>query len=445
MPKLRTLSNNTLNGLSPAALHKLGCLFSKISSNFQLEPQPDLEECAVNERRMPINPDMKEVYKDYKLAFLEQMDKLNATIKEDVEVMLLAHYLHLGHSNGDYVDKVESLMPYMKRKTASDAEYLVHVMLNPGGEKALRKASLMLSSSRTYGYEYFVVDEQALPFTCTPKHVAGMLFDDAYANEIREGLQQRYGTSICVVRSEMKNGLWIVEITHGGTKRKESNENNAETIDILRQPIEVDCLIYDPTYNDIRIHMENKTSSILDLYRKSFGQCLYDNHMYWCSSPKYYLKHFNIPRVKLQEMLVRGATRLSNAAVGKLSISIPSVTYKFVRRLWGGKYSTETYTRKCVDGFNYTMEDSETLAPRNATIVSVTLRFEYGGSKKKSLPINITEKRRTMESEAIPGIEDWLHDEGFSRSGAVHKKEEPVEDTIGAPLMVAEGTEGDDA
>ena len=50
-----------------------------------------------------------------------------------------------------------------------------------------------------------------------------------------------------------------------------------------------------------------------------------------------------------------------------------------------------------------------------------------------------------MESEAIPGIEDWLHDEGFSRSGAVHKKEEPIEETIGAPLMVAEGTEDDEA
>lgn len=75
----------------------------------------------------------------------------------------------------------------------------------------------------------------------------------------------------------------------------------------------------------------------------------------------------------------------------------------------------------------------------------MTLRFEYGGSKKKSLPINITEKRRTMESEAIPGIEDWLHDEGFSRSGAVNKKEEPIEETIGAPLMAAEGTERDEA
>ena len=364
-------------------------------------------------------------------------------IKEDVEVMLLAHYLHLGRNNVDYVDKVVSLMPYMKRKTANDAEYLVHVMLNPGGEKALRKASLMLSSSRTYGYEYFVVDEQALPFTCTPKHVAGQLFDDAYANEIREGLQQRYGTSICVVRSEMKNGLWIVEITHGGTKRKESNENNAETIDILRQPIEVDCLIYDPTYNDIRIHMENKTSAILDLYRKMFGQCLYDNHMYWHSSPKYYLNHFNIPRVKLQEMLVRGATRLSNATVGKLSISIPSVTYIKTKRLWGGKYSTETMTRKCPDALNYTMDDNETLVPKGTTITSITLKFEYG--KTNSLSIVITEKRRTMESEAIPGIEDWLHDEGFSRSGAVHKKEEPVEDTIGAPLMAAEGTEGDEA
>ena len=51
----------------------------------------------------------------------------------------------------------------------------------------------------------------------------------------------------------------------------------------------------------------------------------------------------------------------------------------------------------------------------------------------------------TVDPEAIPGIEDWLHDEGFSRSGAVHKKEEPVEDTIGAPLMAAEGTEGDEA
>ncbi len=87
---------------------------------------------------------------------------ITATIKEDVEVMLLAHYLHQGRNNVDYVDKVQSLMPCMMRKTASGAEYLVRVMLNQGGEKDLRKASLMLSSSRTYGYEYFVVDEQAL-------------------------------------------------------------------------------------------------------------------------------------------------------------------------------------------------------------------------------------------------------------------------------------------
>ena len=100
-------------------------------------------------------------------------------------------------------------------------------------------------------------------------------------------------------------------------------------------------------------------------------------------------------------------------------------------------------TRKCPDALNYTMDDNETLVPKGTTITSITLKFEYG--KNNSLSIVITEKRRTMESEAIPGIEDWLHDEGFSRSGAVYKKEEPVEDTIGAPLMAAEGTEDDEA
>lgn len=439
MAKLRSLSSNILNSLPPALLHKLGTLFTKRSENFCLEPQPLLETCELNERKMPRLKEVRDLYNQYKQDFLEEMDKLNATIPSDADVLLLAHYLHLGCKNTDYVDKVEAQLPNHHRLGSSDAEFLVSVMMLSEGEKILSRASQMLAATRICGYEYFVMDEQALAFRATPAHQPGNEFDRAFEAEIEEKMQERYGTGICRVHSSLKGTLWVVEITHGGAKQKESNENNAKTVDVLRQPIEVDCLIYDPEYNDIRIHMESKTSAILTLYCQSFGECLFQNKLFWHNKPKYTLDNFNKRRNELQALLTRGSKMLSNPTVGKLTIDITSVSYSQMKRLYGGSVSTDKYTRRNSKGLNNTMEEMETLVPIEATITSISLKFVYGTAKKKSLTICLTGRRRTLESEAIKGIEDWLHSEHFSHKRRLRTIKEMYEDG-NEPLLEAAET-----
>ena len=78
MAKLRSITNNTLNSLPPATLHKLGVFFTSKGSNFNLAPEPRLETCEVNERKMPRHQELRELYTQYKLEFLREMDKLNA-------------------------------------------------------------------------------------------------------------------------------------------------------------------------------------------------------------------------------------------------------------------------------------------------------------------------------------------------------------------------------
>lgn len=412
MPKLRTISDNTLNALPPAALHKLGCFFTARSDNFRLPEHPELETCELNGKRMPASQDMRNLYAEYKCEFLNQMDQLTALSPGDVDVLLLAHYLHLGKNNEEYVDRLEQIAKDIPRKALSEVEYVVLVMLSEDGERYLRNASMAFMASRTCGYQYFVPDPSALPFSTGKLVRPGKEFNIQFAESIREEIKKRYGTEICRVHSEEKGNLWVIEITHGGVRRKESNEANSETVDALRQPIEVDCVIYDKKYNDVRIHMENTSTKITELYYSSLGFCMYNNPRYWTDGIKYRLEHFNIPKSELQQLLLRGAERLSNPKVGKITIKVTKVSYAVERTDMYRIRTIDNYTRGNSAGLNNTMEDEETLVPYYAHIKSVTLRLTYG-QKKKGITIILTQQRRTLETEAIPGIEDWLHDEGF--------------------------------
>lgn len=82
----------------------------------------------------------------------------------------------------------------------------------------------------------------------------------------------------------------------------------------------------------------------------------------------------------------------------------------------------------------------EYLVPIESTITSISLKFSHGSSKTKSIQITLTHKRRTLESEAIPGIEDWLYDEGFSRRIIV-RPDKAYNDFEETSLEVAEGTD----
>ncbi len=412
MPKLRTISDNTLNALPPAALHRLGCLFSAKSEHFELPKYPELETCKLNGKRMPTSREMRDLYAGYKREFLHQMDQLNALSPGDMDVLLLAHYLHLGKNNEEYVDRLEQIAKDVPRKALSEVEYVVQVMLSEGGERYLCKASLMFAASRTCGYQYFVPDSSALPFSAEAQVRPGETFNRLFADTIYEEIKQHYGTEICRVYSEEKGDLWVIEITHGGVRRKEANESNSETIDTLRQPIEVDCVIYDKKYNDVRIHMENSNTKVTELYYRSLGYCMYNNPRYWNAGVKYQLEHFNIPRTELQQLLLRGAERLSNPRVGKLTLKVTKVSYTVDKEDMYRVRSTDNYTKSNSAGLNNTMGEGETLVPHYAYIKSLTLRLTYG-PKQKGISIILTRQRRTLETEAIPGIEDWLHDEGF--------------------------------
>lgn len=110
--------------------------------------------------------------------------------------------------------------------------------------------------------------------------------------------------------------------------------------------------------------------------------------------------------------MLRGAERLSNPNVGKLTLKVTKVSYTVDKEDMYRIRSTDNYTKNNSAGLNNTMGEGETLVPYYAYIKSPTLRFTYG-PKQKGISIILTRQRRTLEAEAIPGIEDWLHDKGF--------------------------------
>lgn len=411
MAKLRTLTSTSLNALSVATLHKIGTLFTSLTDNFSLKPHPELETCELNARKIPKDRELKEIYDNYKQLFLMSLDNLSANNERDVEVILLAHYLHISHTNEEYTSVLEALCKDIPRCACSSIEYVAKVMLHPNCRNRLAQASMQVSSNLRHSYTYFTRNPQSLSFSSKPLHTPGPDLNSALANSIAEFLTKKYNTAICQIQSQVRDDNWIIEITHGGMRQKEQKEEKAKPVDSVRQPIETDCIIYNTRYKDVRIHMEKGSETAMVSYYQALGDCLFQNVNYWHSAPKYGLDIFGSRKEEVQAMLARGAERLKNPNSGKISLDITSITYTVTKAMYGGVNTSTKHTLNNKQGLNNAADDGEPLVPPYATITHVTLRFCYGLKKAKSLPITISTRKRTLESEVIPGIEDWLKDE----------------------------------
>lgn len=412
MPKLRTLTENAINALSCGTLHKLGCYFSQNSTNFNIRECPVLENCALTSRNIPSNKDVRDLYDEYKHEFYTHLDDLSASSPDDVDIILVCHYLHLAFCSEEYAAALEEVAIEMPRRGESNIEYTAKVFLMYGASP-LSRASMNQASSSRQSFLYFIRDLSALRYRETARYEAGEDFENAMTALLSPQLKEKYRTDICVVRSQVKENLWIIEINHGGTRQKEKNESGAKAVDVVRQPLESDCIIYDLRYDDVRIHMEKHSKTTMEMYRKALGRCLFDNDAWWKAGTKYGIHRFNIPAQELKKMLARGAEKLANHMSGKLTLDISKFSYTETRRLSGGAYSTSTYNVINPTGYNNSMTDDETLVPQHATITSVTLRFSYGVSKKKSLPITISNRKRTLESEVIPTLKNGCMKRAF--------------------------------
>ena len=263
-------------------------------------------------------------------------------------------------------------------------------------------------------YHYFIRDYDTLRFYQKPILMPGNELDAALSSHLSLELQKEYGTKVCTIKSEVKDALWIIVITHGGVRQKEKNESQAEAVDMVRQPIETDCIIYDTKYDDLRIHMQKHRIKTMNIYYKALGKVLFQNANWWKPGDKYGLHRFNLPKEELQQLLARGAERLSNPTSGKLSLNISSVHYSETISLEGKRRTTNKHGISNREGINHSLADGQTLVPLHATITSITLRFSNRlNNKEKSVPITLGGKKRTLESEFVPDLEDWLHEEGI--------------------------------
>ncbi len=354
------------------------------------------------------------MYEAYKDNFRNQLDNLTIASQKDMEVALIAHYLCMAYSDEDYISRLEQLAPKVPRSSCGDIDFAVRVLMTEDGQKLLSRASLLQTVNSNQCYFYYVRDFQTLAFQKEPAHTPGAELDHALVSLLSLELKEIYGTEVCIVKTQAKDELWVMEITHGGARQKEKNESHAEAVDMVRQPIETDCIIYDTKYDDLRIHMEKKRVGTMNLYCQTLGRALFLNEKWWKPGEKYGLHRFNIPREELQLMLARGAERLSNPTAGNLSLSISRVNYSEIKCLVGKASTENKHSISNKDGLNNALGEGERLVPQSATITSVSLRFTNKLKKKKqAMVITISGKKRTLESEMVPNIEDWLHDEGI--------------------------------
>lgn len=423
--RLHSISRSKINELYPATLEQLGSLFASTATHFDFTSESELLDCELDMNCVPVDKNLRKAHKRQQAVFYEALEKLEFNDENDNQVIYMAH--HIGCANEELAELLTNRYNTHDREGVNSTEYVVRVLLDKG-IGVIREASMSLTACRNHSYLYAVFNPSALCLPRTEMKI-GKSFDELYEAYLAPHLKKNYKTNICRVHSELRDGCWFIEIMHGGTRRKELVEKNRKTVDGSSQPIEVDVLIYDPSSDDVRVHMQTKRLKMITHYYKELSNILYaaDNH--WCEGDKFDLSLFRLHREELQALLHRGEEILKNSKIGNVKIDLVAVVYGDPRNVAKSSYFVDDITRRNKIGLNHSLPPGERVIPDEAVYIrSIELRVRFGAKRnQKSLPIVLKPREGCVMLNQIPGVEQWLREEGISK---VHTTSNELADYI---------------
>lgn len=203
------------------------------------------------------------------------------------------------------------------------------------------------------------------------------------------------GRGTQVLTAQKGQATWFL-IRHGEPLRREGCLQDGESSSIFFRPEKFDAVVYDAQRSELQINATSRWQK--ELYRRLFGNFLFDSENGFASDDKY----------TLQPLITDGAAALNCLDVAGIQ------AVRLVALAWQrpGQYGVET-TKKAPDLFA-ALEQGEWDFPEDVGLTSAQFEIHFVGSRSPRLvtvtPPNLV--KYTLDSDGA-AIEEWLWKRGF--------------------------------
>ena len=419
MSTLLSISREHLSALYPRTLYEFAQHLNSYNSDFFIDQDSELAKVDPKIGDFDDNQDdLKQRLQDYResmMAAIRKVEINNASSEANVAVLVLLHDLRKCATE-ELVDELSNRSSVCYSSGIPDFEYVVRVLLKEKKQNAkelirtvVQKANRRISR----GFNYYTIKPG--DFKLNEELKPGHGLEEALADEIRNQVQEKYDTEICIVRIEEVGEKWHIEIIHGGKKQRTETEKKAKAADALIQPLETDTIVYNTRTKDIKVHMAKRmVRTERDVYVVALGKCLSNQLRLWESVAKFDLERFRVKKEELQELLDSGSKYLSSPELGNVQVLLTEVGYSEIVETDSKKHVSVDRKKTCTsDGLCCTLKPGEPLLEATYTIDYVILSVRYGVAKPRKLRVVI--KPQTLSECPIASVEYWLEEIGVGQ------------------------------
>lgn len=381
------------------------------------EVQPDKELAGISKELEEFSSEQEELAKKFR-AYREKVVSVilrftkEASTEQEIEMAILIDNMRRCCSE-DLLDKLVQRSGMPHEGGISAFEYAVQVLLHTRDTALFGNIVKMNKRQFPVGYNYYIPEVSL--FTPTPSVQVGEELDADLKDRIEERVTKIYSTKVCVVRSEEMNGKWYIEVYHGGMRQKTESEKDAQSKDMVIQPLESDSIVYDTDSHYIKVRMaKHKVRVERDIYIEALAGCLSNDLVKWKQGEKFDLSKFNVCKDDLNTLLARAGEHMSSPELGIVKVRVVEVSYeKPINRKDVGA-TTDKFTISNNDvGLNNSIAPGTTLVD-----VAAPARIVFGihfKCAKKSTNLRIYLTNKTLSECALSHrFESWLNDEGIS-------------------------------
>lgn len=420
MATLITITRPMMVELHPRTLYDFSRYLLESAGSDSLEADKELAAMDEDWEQIPEEEANEELaakfqgYRDKVVGFIQGLAK-DASSDKEVQTLILLDDMRRCCGGEDHLDTLEAMSGIRHAAGLPALEYAARVLLKKKDPDLFNRVAKKVKRPVPVGYHYYIPEEGSL-FTVKQDAKVGDALNAALKESIDASIAEQYKTKVCVVRSEEVGGRWYIEVCHGGMKQKTESEKDAQTKDVVLQPLEIDSIVYNTTTHDIKVRMaKHKIRIERDTYVPALAGYLTDNALKWTQEPKFSLSKFNVPKEELNELLQRAGEAMSSAQLGNVSITITEVSYEQSFQNDEGVFVSNVYTVKNkVLGLNYALSAGERLV-ESGIINHVSFSLHCPGLKNRkggSIPIALTDKTLS-ESPLSVDFEAWLDKEGI--------------------------------
>lgn len=415
MAVLQTLSRPLMVELRPRTLYDFSRFLLEAVECREVQPDDDL--AGIPEDLETFSSEQGELEKKFK----EYRDKVvdvilrftkEAATEKEIEMAILIDDMRRCTAD-DLRDKLETRSGVPHIGGIDAFEYAVQVLLHTGNTAIFGNIAKTAKRQIPVGYHYY--EPEASLFTPNPDAKVGDELNADLKGRIEEKMAEVYSTKVCVVRSEEQNGKWYIEVYHGGMRQKTESEKDAQSKDMVFQPLESDSIVYNTRTHDIKVRMaKHKVKVERDTYIPALAGYLSGDTIKWKQDVKFDLAMFNVPKDDLNALLARAGEEMSSPELGNVTVRVAEVAYEVpVQRPDVAATMNKLTIMNNDVGLNNSMAPGTILVP-DATPTRIVFSAQFQGAKKKnSLRISLTSKS-LGECHLSQSFETWLEREGIS-------------------------------